>query len=161
MQIVNDKVVTIDYVLTDDQGNIIDRSEGGQFAYLHGAHNIIPGLEKALTGKTKGDRFNVAVSPEEGYGLRDESLTQVVPRNAFESPDDIAVGRQFHAQSPDGQPLVITVVAVAEDEVTIDGNHPLAGANLNFDISVVDVRDATAEELSHGHVHGPGGQDHG
>ncbi|HHH36230.1 MAG TPA: peptidylprolyl isomerase [Gammaproteobacteria bacterium] len=160
MQIANNKVVTIDYVLTDDQGNVIDRSEGGRFAYLHGANNIIPGLERALDGKEKGDSLAVSIPPEEGYGQRDESLTQVVSRSAFESPDDIEVGRQFHAQSPEGQPLVITVVAVADDEVTIDGNHPLAGANLNFDISIVDVRDATEEELSHGHVHGPGGVEH-
>lgn len=160
MHIANNKVVTIDYVLTDDQGNVIDRSEGGRFAYLHGANNIIPGLERALDGKEKGESLAVAIPPEEGYGQRDESLTQVVSRSAFESPDDIEVGRQFHAQSPEGQPLVITVVAVADDEVTIDGNHPLAGANLNFDISIVDVRDATEEELSHGHVHGPGGVEH-
>ncbi len=153
MQIADNKVVTIDYVLTDDDGNLIDRSEGGQFAYLHGANNIIPGLEKALTGKEKGERLQVVIPPEEGYGLRDDSLTQVISRSAFESPEDIAVGRQFHAQSPDGQPLVITVIAVNDDEVTIDGNHPLAGTQLNFEIDIVDVRDATAEELSHGHVH--------
>ena len=153
MQIADNKVVTIDYVLTDDDGNLIDRSEGGQFAYLHGANNIIPGLEKALTGKEKGERLQVVIPPEEGYGLRDDSLTQVISRSAFESPEDIAVGRQFHAQSPDGQPLVITVIAVNDDEVTIDGNHPLAGTRLNFEIDIVDVRDATAEELSHGHVH--------
>ncbi|MFQ5487165.1 MAG: peptidylprolyl isomerase [Gammaproteobacteria bacterium] len=160
MQIANNKVVTIDYVLTDDEGNVIDRSEGGQFAYLHGANNIIPGLENALTGKGKSESFTVTIAPEEGYGQRDDSLTQVVSRSAFESPDDIAVGRQFHAQSPDGQPLVITVIAVSEEEVTIDGNHPLAGANLNFNIDIVDIRDATEEELGHGHVHGPEGHDH-
>ena len=160
MEIANEKVVTIDYTLKDDEGNIIDQSQGGQFAYLHGAQNIIPGLENALTGKQSGDEVNVSISPEEGYGPRDESLQQVVSKEMFASPDEIEVGRQFHAQSPSGDVLTITVTGVDGDQITIDGNHPLAGVNLNFDVKVVDVRDATPEELSHGHVHGPEGHEH-
>lgn len=160
MQIAKDKVVTLDYVLTDDNGNELDRSNEGNFAYLHGANNIIPGLENALAGKTAGDAVKVDVAPEEGYGQRNDSLTQVVTKDMFDPNAELAEGMQFHAQSPDGQHIVVTVTGINGDEVTIDGNHPLAGVNLNFDVKVVEVRDATAEELSHGHVHGPGGHDH-
>ena len=160
MQIADNTVVAIDYTLTDDGGTVIDKSEGGGFAYLHGANNIIPGLEKALIGKGAGDELQVAISPQEAYGVRDEGLVQVVSRSMFPEPDQINVGSQFHGQSPDGGTIVVTVVEVEDDNVTIDGNHPLAGVNLNFDVKVVSVREATAEELEHGHVHGPGGHDH-
>ncbi|WP_455203832.1 FKBP-type peptidyl-prolyl cis-trans isomerase [Kaarinaea lacus] len=160
MQIAKDKVVTLDYVLTDDNGNELDRSNDGNFAYLHGANNIIPGLETALAGKTAGDAVKVDVAPEEGYGQRNDSLTQVVTKDMFDPNAELEEGMQFHAQSPDGQHIVVTVTGINGDEVTIDGNHPLAGVNLNFDVKVVEVRDATEEELSHGHVHGPGGHDH-
>lgn len=156
MTISANKVVTLDYTLTDDNGEILDQSRDGQFTYLHGANNIIPGLEDALTGKTEGDSLNVKVSPEQGYGVRDESLSQVVGIDMFESPDDVEVGLQFQAQSADGRRIVITVVNIDGDQVTIDGNHPLAGANLNFDVTVVTVRDATEQEISHQHVHADG-----
>jgi len=160
MQIEARKVVTLNYTLTDNEGNVIDQSNDGSFAYLHGASNIIPGLENALTGKSAGDSLNVAVEPAEAYGERDPSKTQAVPRNMFPEDTDIAVGMQFHAQGPGGETLVVTVADVAEDTVTVDGNHPLAGMQLNFAVEVMDVRDASAEELDHGHVHGPGGHDH-
>ena len=153
MQVANDTVVTLDYVLTDDQGNVLDKSEGGQFAYLHGASNIIPGLEAALTNRDAGETLEVRVAPEDAYGPRNESMVQVVPRAMFEGVDEIEVGQQFHAQAGDGQTVTVTVAAVDGDDITIDGNHPLAGTRLNFEIDIVDVRDATAEELSHGHVH--------
>ena len=160
MQIAPQKVVVLDYTLTSDDGSILDKSEGGQFAYLHGAENIIPGLEKALTDKKAGDKLNITVSPEEGYGARNESMMQVVPRDAFDSEHEIQVGQQFHAQSADGHPIAVTISAIEGDNITIDGNHPFAGINLNFDVEVVEVRDASAEEISHGHVHGPGGHHH-
>ena len=161
MQIANNSVVSIEYTLKDDEGNILDTSEGHDaLSYLHGAGNIIPGLENALTGKTLGDELSVTVGPEEGYGERIEQLTQVVSREIFESIDKIEVGMQFQGQSGDEQPMIITITGIEGDNVTIDGNHPLAGVNLNFEIKVVEVRDATAEELEHGHVHGPGGHDH-
>ena len=160
MQIEKDKVVTIDYVLTDDAGNELDRSEDGSFAYLHGASNIIPGLEDALAGKAAGDELKVPVAPEDAYGHRDESKTQAVPADMFQTDTQIEVGMQFHAQDPDGDPLVVTVIKVEEETITVDGNHVLAGIPLNFDVKVVDVRDASAEELAHGHVHGPGGHHH-
>jgi FKBP-type peptidyl-prolyl cis-trans isomerase SlyD len=160
MQVEDNKVVTIDYTLKDDAGNVLDTSSEGKFAYLHGAHNIIPGLEKALAGKTSGDEVSVKVSPEEGYGERSDSMTQVVPREMFEAEQAIEVGMQFHAQSPEGEMIVVTVTEVADDEITVDGNHPLAGQNLNFDVKIVDVRDASEEEKAHGHVHGEGGHQH-
>lgn len=156
MTISANKVVTLDYTLTDDNGEILDQSQDGQFAYLHGASNIIPGLEDALTGKSEGDSLSVKVSPEQGYGVRDENLSQVVGIEMFESPDDVQVGLQFQAQSADGNRIVITVTKVDGDQVTIDGNHPLAGVNLNFDVKVVNVREATEQEIAHQHVHAHG-----
>ena len=160
MKIEENKVVTIDYTLTDKEGNILDKAENGSFAYLHGAFNIIPGLENALLGKATGDNLEVSVEPVEGYGERNESLSQTVSKEMFDQPGEIEVGRQFHAQSPEGEMLIITVTGVDGDEVTIDGNHPLAGVPLNFDVTVVDVREATNEEIEHGHVHGAGGHQH-
>lgn len=160
MQIADNTVVTIDYTLKDDNGNILDSSSDGNFAYLHGANNIIPGLENALNGKSTGDEVAVKVSPAEGYGERNDTMIQAVPRDMFDSEQEIQVGMQFHAQSPDGNMVVVTVTDVAKDEITVDGNHPLAGVNLNFGVKVVDVRQATEEEIGHGHVHGPGGHHH-
>ncbi|HET9959490.1 MAG TPA: peptidylprolyl isomerase [Polyangiaceae bacterium] len=157
MQIANEKVITIDYTLTDEAGEVLDSSsDDGPLSYLHGFGNIVPGLEAALEGKAKGDSVQVTVAPEEGYGKRDEALVQSLPRNRF--PDgEIEVGMQFHAEAQ-GASRVLTVVAVDEKAVTIDANHPLAGRTLSFDVTVRDVRDATAEELEHGHVHD--GDDH-
>lgn len=160
MHIENHKVVSIDYTLKDDAGNIIDQSHGGEFCYLHGASNIIPGLETALAGKASGDALSVSVPPEQGYGPRDENKTQVVPRSMFPDDVDIEVGMPFHAQGPQGEMLMVTVVAVDGDQITVDGNHPLAGENLHFEVTVRDVRDASAEEIEHGHAHGPGGHEH-
>ena len=160
MQISANMVVSIDYTLTDDQGAVIDSSEGrGPLAYLHGKNNIIPGLENALEGKAQGDSLLVKVSPEEGYGERSDELTQAVPKQMFEGNDEIQVGMQFQTMTESG-PQVVTVVAIDDENVTVDGNHPLAGENLNFDVTIVDIREASAEELEHGHVHGPEGHDH-
>ena len=160
MQIAKDKVASIEYTLTDTEGQILDSSVGGEpLAYLHGAGNIIPGLEKALEGKTVGDAFTVSIAPAEGYGEKDDSLTQEVPRRMFGGVDEIEVGMQFHAQTDNGM-QVITVAAVSGDMITVDANHPLAGQTLNFDVKVVEVRAATGEELEHGHVHGAGGHHH-
>ena len=160
MQIANDKVVTIDYRLTDNEGEVLDSCDDGSFAYLHGAHNIVPGLEDALAGKQVGDELSVAVAPESAYGRRDDARTQPVPREMFPEDTQIEVGMQFHAQGPDGHSLMVTVAAVEADTVVVDGNHPLAGVHLNFHVKVLDVRDATKEELAHGHVHAPGGHHH-
>lgn len=161
MQIADDMVVTLDYKLTDKEGRLIDESGGrGDFVYLHGAHNIIPGLENALGGQKTGDSLTVTISPEEGYGERDEQLLQTVPRSLFEGIDEVESGMQFQAQGPDGQHHIVTVVSSQGDEVVIDGNHPLAGVELHFDVTVIDVRQATNEELEHGHAHAPGAPAH-
>ncbi len=160
MQIGDQKVVILDYTLTDNEGRVIDKSDDGSFAYLHGASNIIPGLENALAGKSAGDEVTVSVPPEEAYGVRNESMMQQVPKSMFEDGSQIAVGSQFHAQGPNGEMLVVTVMEVQDEHVVVDGNHPFAGVDLNFDVKIVEVRDASAEELEHGHVHGPGGHHH-
>ena len=160
MQIEPNSVVTLHYTLKDNDGNIIDQSDDGSFLYLHGSMNIIPGLENALTGKIAGDELSVSVTPEEGYGVKDPERIQEVPKEMFEGADDIQVGVQFHAQSPDGAAIVVTVTEIKEDVVVVDGNHALAGVDLNFDVKVVEVREASEEEISHGHVHGPHGHDH-
>jgi FKBP-type peptidyl-prolyl cis-trans isomerase SlyD len=160
MQIAHDKVVLIHYTLRNDAGELLDSSSGGDaLAYLHGQGNIIPGLEKALEGKQAGDKLSVKVEPAEGYGQRDARLVQQVPRRQF-GDANVQPGMQFHAQTSQGQNRVVTVTHIAGDMVTVDGNHPLAGENLHFDVEVEDVRDATAEELEHGHVHGPDGHHH-
>ena len=160
MQIAKHRVVTLAYTLKDDENRVIDQSDDGSFCYLHGASNIIPGLESALTGKAVGDELSVSVPPEDGYGVHDPDKTQAVPRDMFPADEVIETGMQFHAQSPDGNQLVVTVVKVENDSITVDGNHPLAGVRLNFDVKVLEVRDATGEEIAHGHVHGPGGHSH-
>lgn len=160
MQIENDKVATLHYTLKDNEGNIIDQSEDGSFVYLHGAFNIIPGLETALTGKKAGEELSVKVTPEDAYGVRSDEHIQEVPKGMFEEGADIQVGMQFHAQGPNGEMLVVTVAEVKDDIVVIDGNHPLAGVELNFDVKIIEVREATAEELEHGHVHSPDGCGH-
>lgn len=160
MQIAENTVVVLNYTLTDDDGQIIDQSQDGSFAYLHGANNIIPGLENALTGKQTGDALKVAVAAADGYGERNDALTQVVSREMFNPEDPIEPGMQFHAAGPDGQTLVVTIAAIDGDDVVVDGNHPLAGVNLNFDVNIVEVRSASEEEIAHGHVHGPGGHHH-
>lgn len=160
MQVSAQKVVFIHYTLTNDDGEVLDSSEGqAPLAYIHGEGNIIPGLENALVGKSAGDTLKVSIPPEEGYGLRNEDLIQAVPKQAFHGVDEILPGMQFHAESPEGGQLV-TVVDVQDDMVILDGNHPMSGLTLNFDVEVTEVRDATAEELAHGHVHGPGGHHH-
>jgi FKBP-type peptidyl-prolyl cis-trans isomerase SlyD len=160
MQIAKDSVVTIDYTLTDNAGKIIDSSKGKQpLAYLHGGQNLIPGLERALEGKSAGDNIKVTVSPEEAYGIRDEKLVQTVPSSAFQGVPELKVGMQFRSQSPQGS-TVVTVTKVEGPNVTVDANHPLAGMALSFDVDIKEVRKATKEELEHGHVHGPGGHHH-
>lgn len=157
MQISTNKVVHIHYTLTDEAGEVLDSSQGSHpMAYIHGLGNIISGLETALTGRRVGDRFQVSVPPEEAYGLRDDELVQSVPKTAFEGVTEILPGMQFRAESAEGMQLV-TVIDVEDDTVMLDGNHPMAGMTLNFDVEITDVRDATTEELDHGHVHGPGG----
>ena len=160
MQIGPDKVVTMHYTVKNDSGEVLDRSDQGEpISYLHGGGGIVPGLESALTGKTAGERVSVAVPAAQAYGARDPALVQQVPRRAFAGVAAIEPGMRFQAHGEHGA-RTVTVVRVQGDMVTVDGNHPLAGQNLNFDVEIAGVREASAEELTHGHVHGPGGHHH-
>lgn len=159
MRIAKHTVVSIDYTLTDKDGSVLDSSKGREpLVYIHGTGSIVVGLEEALEGKDQGAAVKVSVPPEKGYGQRDAKLTQKVPRSMFDV-QDLSPGMRFHAQADHGS-HVVTVTAVDQDSVTVDANHPLAGETLNFEVTVVDVRAATEEELSHGHVHGDGGHHH-
>ena len=160
MHIEKNRVVRFDYTLRDEQGTVLDSSSGrGSLSYLHGKGNIIPGLEQALAGKSTGDKLDVTVPPEQGYGKRDERLVQIVARTKFGEIANLAPGMQVRASGPQGSRMV-TVVRVDRDFVTVDGNHPLAGRTLHFSLAVAEVRKATHEEITHGHVHGPGGHQH-
>ena len=161
MDIARNRVVRFAYTLTDDKAQVLDRSsEKEPLIYLHGGDAIIPGLETALEGKRAGESFNVRVAAADGYGEHDDDLVQNVPRDMFEGDDTVKIGTQFETSDDDGETRVVTVTGVDADNVTVDGNHPLAGMPLNFAVTVVDVRAASTEELKHGHVHGPGGHPH-
>ena len=160
MQAEKNRVVTIEYTLKDGDDQVIDTSEGREpLAYIHGNGMLIPGLESALEGKEPGAEVNVTLAPEDGYGERDDSMVLQIPREQFEGVDQIEPGMQFQAETDEGV-QILTVLEAGDNEVTVDGNHPLAGVTLNFDVSVQDVREAEQEELDHGHVHGPGGHEH-
>ena len=156
MQVADNMAVSIHYTLTNDDGEVLDSSIGDEaLVYLHGGGNIISGLEKALHGKVAGDKFNVHIAPEDAYGELMEEMIQVISRDMFEGIDNIEVGMQFNADVSSGSG-VVTVVNIEDDDITIDGNHPLAGLALTFDVEVIDVRAATEEEAKHGHIHGAG-----
>jgi FKBP-type peptidyl-prolyl cis-trans isomerase SlyD len=156
MTIADKKVVTLEFTVKNaDTNEVIESSVGGEpLIYLHGFNNLVPGLETALTGKKVGDKYDVNVSAEEGYGVRDDSLVQEVPKAAFEGVEDVQVGMEFTADGPDG-PVVVEVTKIENDMVTIDSNHPLASIPLAFSGEIKDIRDASSDELEHGHIHGP------
>jgi len=157
MSITQDQVVTLHYTLRDDAGEIIDSSPHGEpLAYLHGHGNLVPGLERELSGKRAGDKLQITVSPADGYGEYDQALLQRVPRRALKGLAKLRVGMRLQAHTGHGA-RAVTVTQITGDMVTLDGNHPLAGKNLHFQVEVAEVRAATDAELSHGHVHGPGG----
>lgn len=161
MLIAANKAVSIDYTLTNDAGEVIDSSAGGApLVYLQGAGNIIAGLEKALLGKQVGDELDVSVEPEDAYGEYSAELVATLNRSMFEGVDELEVGMQFHASGPDGSMQIVTIRELEGDDVIVDGNHPLAGQRLNFKVKVVEVRDASEEEVAHGHIHGEGGHHH-
>jgi FKBP-type peptidyl-prolyl cis-trans isomerase SlyD len=156
MQISKDKVAGIHYTLKDNTGTVIDTSDGRDaLYYLHGAGNLIIGMEEGLEGKSKGDKFDLKIAPEKGYGDRNPAMTQKVPLSAFGN-QEVKEGMKFSTGKGD----VVTVTEIAVDSVTVDANHPLAGVELNFSVEIVEVRNATQEEITHGHVHGPGGHQH-
>ena len=159
MQVSSDRVVTLHYTLTGDDGAVIDKSANEPLSYLHGHGNIIPGLEQALEGTEAGFQSRVTIEPEQGYGERRDDMVIGVAREQFDPGMDLKPGLQVMANGPQGD-VVFTVVEVGDEEVTLDGNHPLAGQRLHFDVEITDVRAATDEELTHGHVHGAGGHHH-
>lgn len=155
LEIADQRAVAIHYTLKNDAGEVLDSSEGMEpLVYLHGFGNIIPGLEDALLGKKVGDSLQVTVQPADGYGEMMNELRQVVPVDMFEGVDDIEVGQMFETQSQEGHIMLVTVTAIEDGQVTIDANHPLAGEVLHFDVTVEEVREASEDELEHGHIHG-------
>jgi FKBP-type peptidyl-prolyl cis-trans isomerase SlyD len=160
VQIEKNRVVMLHYTLRDEHGTVLDSSSGrNPMSYLHGKGNLIPGLEQALTGRTAGEKLDVTVPPEQGYGRRDERLVQILPRGKFAEDVELVPGMQVSASGPQGARLV-TITSVERDFVAIDANHPLAGRTLYFSVEVTEVRKATREEVAHGHVHGAGGHHH-
>ncbi|MDH4259441.1 MAG: peptidylprolyl isomerase [Gammaproteobacteria bacterium] len=160
MNVAPNKVICIHYTLRDDAGAVIDSSSGREpLAYLHGTGNLIPGLESALEGKATGETLEVTIAPEQAYGKRDERLVQIVARSKFGEISEIVPGMQVRTSGPGGS-RIVTVTHVERDLVTIDANHPLAGKTLHFHVQITEVRQATRDELKHGHVHGPGGHHH-
>lgn len=161
MKVGKGSVVSVDYELHLGDGKVIDASSpGSPLAYIHGEGQIVPGLERALEGLDMGEARQVVVSPEDGYGVHDARGIQEVPRNAFPSDVEPFAGMELMAEGPQGQTVPFVVREVKPDSVVIDLNHPLAGRTLHFAVTVRDVREATPEELHHGHVHGPHGHDH-
>lgn len=161
MNIENKKVVSFHYTLKNDQGEEIEssRERENPMTYLHGAGNIIRGLERAMEGKSAGDRFEVTVGPAEAYGERNDAAVQRISAKHFGQSRKLKPGQQVVLNTRQG-PRQVTVLKVGRFNIDVDANHPLAGQTLTFDVEVTDVRDATAEEVSHGHVHGPGGVQH-
>lgn len=154
MKIENNSVVAIHYTLTNTEGDVIDSSEGREpLKYLAGAGNIIPGLDDELIGLEAGEQKQVVVQPKDGYGEVDENLVQKLPRDVFTGIDEIKEGMEFQAQGPNGEVQFVVVKKVEDDGITIDANHALAGVVLNFDVTIDSVREASEEEIEHGHVH--------
>lgn len=154
MKIAESRVVSIHYTLTNTEGETLDSSAGGDpLAYLHGAGGLIPGLERELEGREKGDQFEATIQPEDAYGEVNPQLVQEVPLDVLSGIENLAVGMQLQSQSPDGRTQVLVVDAVGEETATLNANHALAGEVLHFEVEVADVREATSEELAHGHAH--------
>ncbi|NRA47382.1 MAG: peptidylprolyl isomerase [Oligoflexales bacterium] len=155
MKIAKNTVVTMDYTLTDEEGEILDSSNGGEpLVFLSGHGNIIAGLEAVLQGQAKGDKLDVTVKPEDAYGEYSSELVAKVPKAHIQADGEIAAGAHFQVDTPEG-PMIYTVTHVDGDDVTLDGNHPLAGETLNFKVEVVDVREASEEEVTAGHIQSP------
>ena len=160
MKVAQDSVVSFHYTLKDEAGTLIDQSQGEPLAYLHGHGQIVPGLERELAGRSAGEKLQVRVSPAEGYGEYDPALLQQVPREAFSRINGLRVGMALQAQTSDGGAATVHVKEIGPESVTVDRNHALAGKTLHFEVEIAEVRAASEEELSHQHVHGPGGHHH-
>ena len=161
MKVGKDKVVLMHYTLKNDGGDVIDSSDGADpLPFLQGHGNIIPGLESALEGSKVGDKLDVSIKPEEGYGERMKDAIQEIPSSALKGVDEVKVGMQLQSQDKDGNAFLVNVTKIEDDKITVDANHPLAGQTLHFSVSIESIRKAEAEELSHGHVHADGNHHH-
>jgi len=161
MKVEKDKVVLMHYTLKNDAGDVIDSSDGGDpLPFLQGHGNIIPGLESALEGSKVGDKLDVSIKPEEGYGERMKDAIQEIPSSALKGVDEVKVGMQLQSQDKDGNSFLVSVTKIEDDKITVDGDHPLAGQTLHFSVSIESIRKAESEELSHGHVHADGQHHH-
>lgn len=160
MQIAKNAVVSLNYTLKNGEGTLLDTSDGREpLVYLHGVGALIPGLENELNGKVKGDKMNVVIQPEDGYGSRRDDLLKVVSKDGFQGDEEMKVGMQVQLDTEHG-PAIALISKIDGNDITLDLNHPLADMTLHFDVAIEDVREATEEEISHGHVHGPGGHQH-
>ena len=161
MKVGKDKVVLMHYTLKNDAGDVIDSSDGADpLPFLQGHGNIIPGLESALEGSKVGDKLDVSIKPEEGYGVRMKDAIQEIPSSALKGVDEVKVGMQLQSQDKDGNAFLVNVTKIEDDKITVDANHPLAGQTLHFSVSIESIRKAEDEELSHGHVHADGQHNH-
>lgn len=161
MPIAQNKIVTFNYTLKDDTGNVLDSTDGSTpFSFLSGNGQILPKLENAMDGMLVGSKKNVKISAPDAYGTYNENAVQQVDRTNFPENADLQPGMQFVANSPEGNQMPFIISEVQENNIKIDFNHPLAGKNLEFDVELIDIRDATAEEIAHGHAHGAGGHNH-
>lgn len=161
MKIAKDSVVSLAYQVRTKDGVLVDEATAvAPLEYLHGAGNLIKGLEDALESRQAGDKFDVEVASNNAYGDYNDNLVQQVPRDVFVGVDDLEVGMRFLADTEHG-PVPVEITAIDGDKVTVDGNHMLAGQDLKFNVEVINVREATDQELAHGHVHGAHGHDHG
>jgi len=160
MTIGNESVATLNYTLKNDKGELLDTSEGREpLVYLHGVGALIPGLEAELAGKSVNDKLQVVISPENAYGNRQEDLLRVVSKEGFQGEEELIEGMRVQLDTDQG-PVIAVVTKIEDNDVTLDLNHPLADVTLHFDVEIIDVRAATTDEISHGHVHGVGGHEH-
>lgn len=160
MTVSKHKVVTLNYTLKNNEGIILDTSEGREpLVYLHGVGSLIPGLENKLEGKAAGESMNIIIQPEDAYGKRNDNLVRIVEKSGFQGDEEMQEGMRVQLETDQG-PAIAVITKIEGEEVTLDLNHPLADMELHFDIELVDIRDANPEEISHGHVHGPGGHHH-
>ena len=161
MAILTNKVVTFNYTLKDTEGNLLDSTaNGGPFSFITDTMQVLPGLEEALGSMIIGGKKNIKLAAADAYGEFDDNAIQKVKRNLFPEEAELEIGRTYYAHSPEGRHLQFVIMQIENDEITVNFNHPLAGKDLEFDVELLDVRDATPEEISHGHVHGPGGHHH-
>ncbi|MBT8381090.1 MAG: peptidylprolyl isomerase [Ignavibacteria bacterium] len=161
MSVEMNKVIIFNYTLKDDTGSVLDSSENKEpLSFLSGSNTILPKLEKTLTGMIIGSKKNVKLSAEDAYGDYKEEAVQTVNKDQFPKEAQLTVGASYMANSPDGKQMPFVITEVKEQDITVDFNHPLAGKDLEFDVELIDVREATPEEMQHGHVHGPGGHHH-